>query len=176
MCSWIETNRTLDVGWVMASLRWFWWGIDISSVILSINCIYPRKHFCFIISCVKWSWLIMKVVKLTVHSSYDFSLDANKLDQRAAKLTESVKLLFLVWFFFWISPQSCPEYEFLHQPCVRRAASGSPSPVGGSLRILWIRIPQLQPFAFLLPLLQGLCGWFLRRRLRYRRDRFYIPL
>lgn len=162
----------------MASLRWFWWGLSTSFAILSVNGTYLRKRLCFIISCGKWSWLIMKVVKLTVYSPYDISLDANKLDQRAAKLTESVKLSFLVhvWFFFWISPQSCPEYEFLHQPCVRCASSGSPSPVGGSLRILWIRIPQLQPFAFLLPLLQGLCGWFLRRRLRYRLDRFYIPL
>lgn len=71
----------------------------------------------------------------------DFSSDPSELDQRAAKLTKldkrSVKLaLFSRLIFLWISTQSCPEYEFLDQPCVRCAASGSPSPVGGSLRIL----------------------------------------
>lgn len=100
-----------------------------------------------------------------------------KTDQ--INLTKEVcKIIIPRLIFLWISPQSCPEYEFIHQPCVRCAASGSPSPVGGSLRILWVRIPQLQSLAFLLPLLQGLCWWFLWRRLRYvyRRGRFYTPL
>lgn len=125
-----------------------------------------------ILSCVRWSWL----------KSFCFLFGCKRTwpkIQNWPNLTKEIyKIIIPRLIFLWISPQSCPEYEFVHQPCVRCVASGSPSPVGGSLRILWVRIPQLQSLAFLLPLLQGLCGWFLWRRLRYvyRRDRFYTPL